>query len=216
MGYKGVIFDLDGVLCSTDQFHYQAWKKIADMLGIYFDEVINRRLKGVSRMESLEIILEKSDREFTSQEKQKLAEQKNCEYRKLLSRMSPEDIPENVTKVLRRLRERKILTAVGSSNKNAEYILEKTELKEMFDAVADGNCITHSKPNPEVFQKASAMLRLRPEECLVVEDSAAGIDAALAGGFGAAGIGDAKNYNYRKAVYSLCKLEDILEILEED
>lgn len=213
MGYQGVIFDLDGVLCSTDQYHYKAWKQIADKLGVYFDERINVRLRGVSRMESLEIILEKYDGILSDEEKYALAEEKNTEYRKLLDGLAPTDVSDEVRQTLTELSKAGILLAVGSSSKNTPYILKNTELEEMFDAVADGNCIERSKPDPEVFLKAAEMLGLPPQECIVVEDSRSGIDAALAGGFAAAGIGDAAGYE--KTEYVLKRFRDILEIRKE-
>lgn len=192
--YKGIVFDLDGVLCHTDHYHYQAWKKLADRLGIPFDETVNNRLRGVSRMESLEIILEKSTREYSHQEKLDLAEEKNEEYKKLLQQMKPSDIPEEVRETLTLLK-KKFPLAVGSSSKNTKLILEKTDLGKYFDAVADGNDIKNSKPDPEVFLVAAERIQLAPADCLVVEDAKAGIDAAVAGGFGSAGIGDAAGYD---------------------
>lgn len=192
--YKGIIFDLDGVLCHTDHFHYQAWKMLADKLGIPFDETVNNRLRGVSRMESLEIILEKSTKEYSQQEKLDFAEEKNEEYKKLLQQMKPSDISEEVRETLTLLK-KEFSLAVGSSSKNTKLILEKTDLGKYFDAVADGNDIKNSKPDPEVFLVAAERIHLAPEDCLVVEDAKAGIDAAVAGGFGCAGIGDAAGYD---------------------
>ena len=192
--YKGIIFDLDGVLCHTDHYHYQAWKKLADKLGIPFDETVNNRLRGVSRMESLEIILEKSTKEYSQQEKLDFAEEKNEEYKKLLQQMKPSDVSEEVRETLTLLKKNFSL-AVGSSSKNTKLILEKTDLGKYFDAVADGNDIKNSKPDPEVFLVAAERIHLAPADCLVVEDAKAGIDAALTGGFGCAGIGDAAGYD---------------------
>ena len=188
--YKGVIFDLDGVLCHTDKFHYLAWKKIADELGIPFDETVNRRLRGVSRMESLEIILEKCSEELTEERKQELAEKKNAYYRELLSGMTPSDMQPSVREMLSSLRAKGLKLAVGSSSKNALYILERLDAQDAFDAICDGTMITHSKPDPEVFVKAAEALGLRPEECLVVEDAPAGLEAAKAAGMDCAAIGE--------------------------
>lgn len=193
---KGIIFDLDGVLVFTDRYHYQAWKMLADRLGIYFDEEINKRLRGVDRMESLEIILEKSGGvSYTEAEKEEFAKEKNEKYRKLLLGLTPEDISASVRDTLGKLREKGYLLAVGSSSKNAGLILEKTNLRGAFDAVSDGTCITRSKPDPEVFVKAAQMLGLAGEECAVVEDAKAGIEAAKAAGMMAIGIGDAAAYS---------------------
>lgn len=194
MKYKGIIFDLDGVICFTDKYHYQAWKKLADKLGVYFDETINNRLRGVSRMESLDIILEKSTRSYSKEEKEDLAEQKNQMYMELLENMSPEDLSKEVKSTLDDLREKGILLAIGSSSKNAKRILKHLGLENYFDAISDGTNITKSKPDPEVFLKAAEYLHLVPQECLVVEDAVAGIKAAVAGGFDSAGLGEASEY----------------------
>lgn len=212
--YKGIIFDLDGVICHTDKYHYQAWKKLADELGIPFDEEINNRLRGVSRMESLEIILEKSDREFTPKEKEELADKKNEYYKRMLEQMSPKDVETNVLKTLKALRKKGYLLAIGSSSKNAEFILKQIGLWEFFDQIADGNHILHSKPDPEVFMKAAQYLGLEPEQCLVVEDAGSGIDAALAGGFDCAGLGPAAEYS--RTVYPLKNFAQITELLGEE
>ena len=191
MGIKGVIFDLDGVLCSTDECHYLAWKELADSLGIPFDETINRRLRGVSRMESLDIILQAAGRAFSSREKQALAARKNERYRRLLMKLTPADLPGGVRATLNELRRRGLRLAVGSSSKNTPIILRQIGLENAFDAVADGNAITHSKPDPEVFVLAARLLGLEPKNCLVVEDADAGIEAAVGGGMRALGVGSA-------------------------
>lgn len=207
---RGIIFDLDGVICFTDRYHYQAWKALADRIGVYFDETINHRLRGVSRMKSLDIILERSDKIYTAEEKQEMAEYKNEIYRELLFSMSPKDLPEEVAVTLEKLRQRGYLLAIGSSSKNARLILRQLGLEGYFDAVSDGTNITHSKPNPEVFLIAARMLELQPEECLVVEDAAAGIEAAIAGGFASAGIGEAAAYP--KVTYPLERFSGLLEL----
>lgn len=207
---KGFIFDLDGVIVHTDKYHYLAWKKLADEMGIYFDETINNRLRGVSRMESLEIILEKYNGVLSAEEKEAAAARKNEYYRGLLSQMTPKDVSETVLNTLRRLRERGSLLAIGSSSKNAGYILERVGLGTFFDAVSDGNNITHSKPDPEVFLKASQMLSLSPGDCVVVEDAAAGIQAGVRGGFETAAVGDA--VKCAEATYKLTEFADLLKI----
>ena len=165
---KGLIFDLDGVLVFTDKFHYQAWKTMADELGVYFDETINHRLRGVSRMDSLEIILERYEGpDLSLREKEKLAEKKNEIYRTLLESMTPDDVTKEVRDTLTKLREKGYKLAIGSSSKNAKFILEKVELKDAFDAISDGNNITKSKPDPEVFLKAAEYLGLPPKACMV-------------------------------------------------
>lgn len=211
MRYKGVIFDLDGVICFTDQYHYQAWNAIAKDIGVYFDETINNRLRGVSRMASLDIILERSGKQYSQQEKEALAEKKNEIYKKLLMQMSPEDLTKEVKETMDDLRKKGMALAIGSSSKNAKRILERLGLGDYFDAVSDGTQITHSKPDPEVFLKAAQFLGLEPGECLVVEDAQAGIDAAVAGGFDSAGIGEARGH--RNVTWPLQAFSDLKKIL---
>lgn len=211
MFIKGVIFDLDGVLVFTDKLHYQAWKQMADKMGIYFDEEINNRLRGVSRMDSLEIILENYHGEELAQEqKEHLATEKNDTYRELLKTMTREDVTNEVRETLAELKRRGYKLSLGSSSKNAKSILERVELLDMFDAISDGNNITKSKPDPEVFLKGAEYLGLNPEDCLVVEDAEAGVDAGLAGGMQVAAIGDATTCG--KANYELGTFGDLLKI----
>lgn len=192
---KAFIFDLDGVIVFTDKFHYQAWKKMADELGIYFDETINNRLRGVSRAESLEIILERYEGPALSQEKKaELMKSKNNTYRELLGSMTSADVTDEVRKTLAELHNKGYKLALGSSSKNAKFILEKVNLLDAFDAISDGTNITRSKPDPEVFLKAAEFLGENPADCYVVEDAYAGIDAAKSAGMVAVGIGDAAGY----------------------
>ena len=194
MTKKGIIFDLDGVICFTDEYHYLAWKEMADGMGVYFDREINNRLRGVSRMASLEIILERyTGPALTNGEKEALATKKNDIYRKLLSRMSPADLSDDVKTTLDALRAKGLKLAIGSSSKNAPFILERIGLAGYFDAISDGNNISRSKPNPEVFLKAAEFLGLQPIDCLVVEDAIAGAEAGHAGGFTVACVGDASD-----------------------
>lgn len=188
---RGVIFDLDGVICFTDEYHYLAWKELADREHIYFDREVNNRLRGVSRMASLEIVLERADKAYAPEEKETMAAAKNDAYRRLLMRMTPADVTEETRQTLETLRRKGMRLAIGSSSRNARLILGRIGLGEFFDAISDGNNIAHSKPDPEVFLKAAQMLGLEPEECLVVEDAQAGIQAAHDGGFHNAAMGDA-------------------------
>ena len=213
MKYKGIIFDLDGVICSTDEYHYLAWKALADRLGIPFDRERNNLLRGVSRMESLEIVLEKAGREYSRKEKEALAAEKNERYRELLGTMSAADLPDKVRTTLEALRKTGLKLAIGSSSKNTPYILQRIGLDTFFDAVADGNCITRSKPDPEVFLKAAEMISLLPSECLVVEDAHAGVEAAAAGGFDCAAIGDARDDE--RATWHLREFEEIISCLRQ-
>lgn len=211
MALKAAIFDLDGVIVFTDKFHYQAWKQMADEMGIYFDEEINNRLRGVSRMDSLEIILERYEGEpLSDARKEELAAQKNDTYRELLKTMTPDDVTQEVRDTLAELRRRGVKISLGSSSKNAKFILERVELLDAFDAISDGTNITKSKPDPEVFLKGAEFLGEKPEDCVVVEDAEAGIDAGIAGGMKTAAIGDAVNCG--KADYTLNTFSDLLKI----
>lgn len=196
MNYKGIIFDLDGVICSTDEYHYLAWKRMADSIGVPFDRTINNRLRGVSRMESLEIILEKyQGPALSEQRKQELASMKNDIYRESLGQMSDSDLSDEVRETLNTLRAKGLKLAIGSSSKNAPFILKQLGLGEFFDVVCDGNQISRSKPDPEVFTKAADILGLTASECLVVEDAVSGVQAGKAGGFQVACVGDASRSN---------------------
>ena len=208
---KAVIFDLDGVICSTDRYHYQAWKALADDIGVYFDESINHRLRGVSRMASLEIILERSEREYTEEEKIAMAEKKNTIYTALLQQMSEKDLSGEVRSTLDALRDAGLLLAIGSSSRNTKLILSRLGLGDYFDAVSDGTNITRSKPDPQVFIMAAQMLRQQPADCLVVEDAKAGIQAAVSGGFPSAGLGEAASHP--QVTWKLNRIEDLKKIL---
>mgnify|MGYP004529319643 CR=1 FL=1 len=209
--FEGIIFDLDGVLCHTDEYHYLAWQALADRLGVPFDRGVNERLRGVSRMESLEIILERAGRTYTDAEKSAFADEKNEMYRGFLARMTPDDLPRGVRETLAVLRARGYRLAIGSSSKNTPLILERLALTGAFDAVADGNEITRSKPDPEVFLLAAQKLALPPAGCLVVEDAESGVSAAVAGGFTAAGIGSAKDDP--RVTFRLDTLSDLAAVL---
>ena len=208
--YAGYIFDLDGVICFTDQYHYQAWKKLADRLDIYFDEEINNRLRGVSRMDSLEIILERSCKVYTVEEKLAFAEEKNKIYKKLLRKMTPEDLPADVKTTLMELRKKGCKLAIGSSSKNTKMILERIGLNIFFDAVSDGTNIVNSKPDPEVFLKAAELIGENPKDCLIIEDAKAGIEGAFRGGFDSAGLGEANEHP--RVNYKMKKITDLLSI----
>jgi beta-phosphoglucomutase len=189
---QAVVFDLDGVICHTDQYHYRAWLSVADELGVPFDETVNNRLRGVSRMESLDIILESYTGEpLSPARKLELATTKNDRYRGMLAELQPSDLDPSVRTTLDALRSRGLKLAIGSSSRNARVILDRIGLGEYFDAISDGNNITASKPDPEVFLKAAEYLQIEPSRCIVVEDALAGIEAAHAAGMPAIAIGDA-------------------------
>lgn len=204
---KAVIFDLDGVIVSTDECHYLAWKKIADDEGIYFDRQINERLRGVSRMESLEIVLERAEKKYSNEEKLALAETKNNQYKEYIKSLTPNDILEGVMDNLEDLKAKGIKIAIGSSSKNTPIILKQIGLDNYFDAVSDGNNIKKSKPDPEVFLKAADMLGIPYENCMIVEDADAGIEAGKRAGMKTLAVnkaegGDLKVENLGKAKIS--------------
>lgn len=209
--YKAVIFDLDGVIISTDNLHYLAWLAACKKRNIYFDNQINNLLRGVSRTESLEIILNNAKIVFNQAEKDAMLVEKNNLYVKSLSSLSKKSLSEDVKYTLSKLKENKLLIAIGSSSKNAKTILKNLNIIDLFDAVSDGNNIAHSKPHPEVFLIAAKMLGLKPEECLVVEDAHAGIEAAYNGKMDSVGINDA--YTSNLATYKIKQLSEILKII---
>ncbi len=205
---KAVIFDLDGVIVVTDHLHYLAWKKMADDEQIYFDEIINNRLRGISRMASLDIILERANRTYSNEEKERLATKKNNIYVGLLEKLNKNAILPGVLEIVDKLKEKGVKIAIGSSSKNAPIILKQIGLQNAFDAIADGNDITHSKPNPEVFLKAAKRLNINPKDCVVVEDAEAGIEAAKKASMVAFAVGDAK-----KSPLADYRSDDLKEIL---
>lgn len=209
--YKGIIFDLDGVICHTDDYHYRAWKSLADSLGIYFDEKINNRLRGVSRMESLDIILEKADKSYSQDEKEVFANEKNKLYKFLLEEMSEKDLDIKVKSSLDALKIKGYKLAIGSSSKNAKLILKKLGLEDFFDVIVDGNDIKYSKPDKEVFEKAGIKLGLEASDCLVVEDAASGVEAAKNAKMAVAGIGAAAELE--NLDYVLTSFDNLLEYL---
>lgn len=208
---KAFVFDLDGVICSTDELHYLSWKALADREGIPFDRTMGNRMRGVARMECLEMILEKTDRSYTEEEKKEMADFKNRHYVTLLDKLTEKDLSPEVRSTLSELKKRGYQIAIGSSSKNTPILLRKFGIYDWFDAIVDGNMITHSKPHPEVFLKAAELLHLNPNECFVVEDATAGIDAAKAGGFTAIGISDASHYE--KTDYKINTFSDLLNII---
>jgi beta-phosphoglucomutase len=211
MKYQAIIFDLDGVICHTDNYHYLAWKQIADELQIPFNRKINDRMRGIDRMASLNVLLEGSNRTFSDEQKKQFADRKNGIYRDLLKNLSQEGLDADVKKTLDRVREAGLKLAIGSSSKNTNLILGLLGLSTFFDAVVDGNHITHSKPDPEVFLKAAEQLSVKPKSCLVVEDAKSGLLAAKAAGMDSAGIGEAGTLGM--ADYALENITDLLKII---
>jgi beta-phosphoglucomutase len=189
MKVEACIFDLDGVIVDTAKHHFLAWKRLTDQLGINFTEKDNERLKGVSRMSSLEIILEIGNLKVDALAKEEYARLKNSWYVDYISKMTPEEILPGTLDFIRELKGANILIALGSASKNTPMILERVNLNNVFDAVADGNNVHKAKPDPEVFLTAAKMLGVKPEKCVVFEDAIAGVQAALNAGMKCVGIG---------------------------
>lgn len=189
MTIKACIFDLDGVLVDTARYHYLAWRNLADRLGFSFTESDNERLKGVSRMASLEILLEIGKMNPSENEKITFAAQKNALYLEYIEKMNPDDILPGVREFLTELKKAGILIGLGSVSKNAQSILSKTDITGFFDAIVDGNIISQAKPDPEVFLTGAKMLNTNPEQCVVFEDALAGVEAAHRAGMKCVGIG---------------------------
>lgn len=192
MKTKAFIFDLDGVIVDTAKYHYLAWQKIANQLGIEFTPEHNEELKGVSRVRSLDLILELGKMEASQENKDKWLVQKNEDYLSYLVDMDHNELLQGVVPVLQYLKENKQLIALGSASKNARPILEKTGIIHYFDAIVDGNDVSNAKPDPEVFLRAAKLLNTVPQNAIVFEDSVAGIQAANVAHMTSIGIGDAK------------------------
>jgi len=202
MNCKAAIFDLDGVLVDTAQYHFQAWQKLAEELQIPFTLEDNQALKGVSRMASLEIVLQKGNRQdIPAYEKKRLANHKNMLYLQYIEAMDPQEalLPGSV-KTLQDFRSQGIKTALGSASKNAALIVERCGLAPLLDALIDGNKVEKAKPDPEVFIKAARALKIPPVECLVFEDAPAGIEAAERAGMYRIAVGNRKDFPAVKIV----------------
>lgn len=210
MKIKAVIFDLDGVIVTTDECHYLGWQRMADEEGICFDREINNRLRGVSRMESLEIILEKAEKEYTDEEKIAMAERKNGYYREFIKELTPDDILPGVMANLEELKANGVKIAIGSSSKNTPVILKNIGLEGYFDAVSDGNNISNSKPDPEVFLKAAEMLGIEPSDCMIVEDADSGVVAGKRAGMLTLSVNGAAGADYS---FENLKNDKILSII---
>lgn len=201
MKIKGCIFDLDGVIVDTAKYHYIAWKRLAAEMGFDFTEKDNERLKGVSRMRSLDILLELGNKTVLEEEKLALADKKNTWYVEYISKMDKSEILPGVEAFLKTLKENNIKISLGSASKNSMLILNNLDLTQYFDAIIDGNKVSKAKPDPEVFLLAAKELGLRPEECVVFEDAQAGIEAAQAGNMKVIAVGSAESLSgYNKII----------------
>jgi beta-phosphoglucomutase len=213
MKKSGAIFDLDGVIVDTAAYHYRAWHALAGELGFEFTPADNERLKGVSRMESLEILLSVGGISATAEEKQALAAHKNELYVRSLADLTQRDLLPGAEELLRRLREKLIPTALGSASRNAPLVLEKLGITGFFDAVVDGSMVRLAKPDPEVFLRCAEALHRAPQACVVFEDAASGIEAARRGGMFPVGVGRAENLpGAAMVVADLVNVNGLLEL----
>lgn len=190
MRTKACIFDLDGVIVDTARYHFMAWKRLTDNLGIHFTKTDNERLKGVSRMASLEIILEIGGKKLSKSEKDEMAALKNKWYVEYIHTMTPAEILPGTLELIEELKGKNIRIALGSASRNTPLILERIGMQSTFDAIADGNNVHKAKPDPEVFLKAAEMIVVEPCRCIVFEDAIAGIEAALNASMICIGIGE--------------------------
>lgn len=193
---KACIFDMDGVLVSTEIYHFKAWKRLTETLGFTIDEAFNENLKGVSRSVCIDLILKHGGLAKTQDEKDALAAQKNqwfLEY--VQTEITPKNVYPGVIDFLKEVQSRGIKTAIGSASKNAPLLVEKLGIKSYFNAIVDGNMITKAKPNPEVFLKGAELIGVKPENCVVFEDAISGVEAAKNGGMYCIGVGDSTILN---------------------
>jgi len=209
---KAVIFDLDGVIVDTAHYHFVAWKRLANELGIDFTEQENEQLKGVSRMRSLEIILELGNLRLSQEEMDHLATKKNKWFVEYINAMKPEEIFPGVKEMIQDIRASGIKVALASSSKNAETVITLLNIKNLFDVMVDGTMITHTKPDPEIFLLAAEKLNLPPLECLVFEDAEAGVEATIAAGMKCIGVGSLQQLSRANVVVTKTPDFDIQKI----
>lgn len=215
MEYKGLLFDLDGVLADTAKYHFLAWREIAGELGIDFTIKDNERLKGVSRERSFEIVLEIGNRTMKKEEQREYCERKNERYLSYIQKMEADEILPGVREFLEDARKKGYLISLGSASKNSALILDRLNITCYFDAVIDGTKVTKAKPDPEVFVKGAEALGLSCDSCIVFEDAEAGIEAAHRGGMKAIGVGTKENLPEADVVipgFSGLTVDDILKL----
>lgn len=209
------IFDLDGVIVETAHYHYKAWKRLADTLDIPFGESENQELKGLSRRKSLDKILALDDQDLSEERCKELMARKNGWYQEYLTNLAPEDMLEGIPEFLDQLQSMNIKLGIGSSSKNAQYILDYLKLNDFFDTVVDGTKVENSKPHPEVFLKGAKNMGVEPEDCLVFEDAASGVQAAKAGGMVCVGVGSEEYLSEADLVISSFKGLTPVKLLQQ-
>lgn len=214
---RAVIFDLDGVITDTAEFHYQGWQRLADELGVPFNRHANERLRGLSRMDSLLAIVEGSGLTYTETDLKRWTERKNGYYLDLVKTISPKDILPGAREILLECREAGIKTAIASASKNAPEVLERLGLGALFDAVAHGGMVARGKPDPEIFACAANLLGIPAENCVGIEDSAAGLESITGAGMTAVGLGDPNLLARADRIFpslNELRLADVREVLE--
>lgn len=199
---KACIFDLDGVIVDTAHYHFLAWRRLAKEIGFELTEADNERLKGVSRMRSLDIILELGGVSFSPHEKENMANKKNAWFVDYVERMAPEEIFPGVRPLIKKLRETGVKVGLASASKNAKTVIQLLLIQDEFDTVVDGTMITHSKPDPEIFLLTAKNLGVEPSDCVVFEDAEAGVEAAIAAGMKCVGVGSATQLKLANKVVS--------------
>ena len=212
---KGIIFDLDGVITDTAEYHYLGWQKLADEEGLEFDRKFNEKFRGVSRMKCLDMLLEENNRKVTAKEREELAERKNNYYQKYLENITKDNLLEGIEKILNTVKNNGYKMAIASASKNTEIVVKKLNIREMFDTISDGYSVKNTKPAPDLFLHTAEKLNLKPEECVVFEDAKAGIDAALAANMTAVGIGPKERVGHAHFRFDSVKDIDLEKILSE-
>ncbi|MFN2340694.1 MAG: beta-phosphoglucomutase [Halanaerobium sp.] len=210
---KGLIFDLDGVITDTAEYHYKSWKKLAEEEEIFFNREVNEQLRGVSRMDSLDIILD--GKEIPAEQKKEWTDRKNAYYQEYLEEITKADILDDMEAKLMKLKADGYKLAVGSSSRNARKVLKHLQITDIFDTIADGNSVENAKPAPDLFLHAAKNLGLKPEECVVLEDAESGVEAALAANMKAVGVGPEARVGKAHLVYATVSDIDFDEILEK-
>lgn len=215
---KACIFDLDGVIVDTAHYHYLAWKRLANELGYDLSEADNERLKGVSRMQSLDIVLELAGISLNADHRIILANKKNAWFNEYVEQMEPDEIFPGVRELIRSMQAAHIKVGLASSSKNARTVLRLLQIEHAFDAIVDGNMISRTKPDPEIFLMTAQLLGVKHSDCVVVEDAEAGVEAALAAGMKCIGIGSQKRLQHANVVFpktSDIKLSTLRELTSE-
>ena len=210
---KGFIFDLDGVITDTAEYHYKSWKKLAEEEDLFFNREINEQLRGVSRMDSLDIILD--GKKIPAEQKKEWTDRKNAYYQGYLEEITKADILDDMEAKLKKLKDDGFKLAVGSSSRNARKVLKHLQITDIFDIIADGNSVENAKPAPDLFLHAAKNLGLDPEECVVLEDAESGVEAALAANMKAVGVGPEGRVGKAHLVYGTVGDIDFNEILKK-